>query len=429
MIQPIVREDLLYYLWTTKNFNHSELKTIHGKEVTIVNYGLRNDNSGPDFSDGQVLIDGMLWAGNIEMHVYSSDWDKHCHDLDAAYDNVILHVVYEFDKEIITSKERTIPTIELKGRIPRNILSGYARLISNNLWIPCENSFYKINQDQIYFWLQRLNIERIEEKSRRLKAILSENEFDWEESSYIYLARYMGSKVNRDPFEHLARILPKKLLVRNSYSVDNLEALLYGQAGMLQADFEDEYFKNLKNNYSFLKLKYKMQPMIPVSWKFSRMRPTGFPTIRISQFAQLIKNIGPIFSTIIEMEDTNDLKQLFQSQASDYWKTHYTFGKRTNSTSKKLSSSFIELLIMNVAIPLMYTYGSYIGNEMYVERALFHLENLSPEDNKIIRGYNKLGFKAKSAADSQALLQLKLNYCDKKHCLSCSIGNTLIKAK
>jgi len=408
-------------------FDMSDLETEDGQKIEIVDFGNQNYDSGPDFSNAKVKIGDTLWAGNVEMHVYSSDWERHCHDLDTAYDNVILHVVYEHDREVHTTTEQFIPCLELKSRVPKDIYKNYASLLTNNLWIPCEKQISMVPEHTVSFWLQRLIAERLETKTQYLKTIVELTKMDWEESLYIFLMRYMGAKVNMDPFESLAKNLPLKLIRKNKDDLMTLEALLYGQSGMLMADFADDYYQKLKNEFRFLSQKYSLTPIPPVSWKFARMRPAGFPTIRIAQVAQILFHNEQLFSQIIEIEDTKQLRKLFKVTPSEYWEDHYRFGTESKPKVKSIGDGFIDLIIINVVCPVLFLYGKSIGNELYCDRAVSHLEEIKPEKNKIIRGYQSLGVSVSSASESQALLQLKKSYCDKKRCLSCSIGNKLIK--
>lgn len=427
MLIPIIREDLLYYLWKTKSFDISDLKTEDGQSIEIIEFGNQNYDSGPDFSNGKIKIGETIWAGNIEMHVYSSDWERHNHDLDKAYDNVILHVVYEHDREVHTTTEQFIPCLELKNRIPPNIKKNYAKLISNNNWIPCEKQLLSVPEHTITFWLHRMVAERLESKTEYLKSILEHTNFDWEETFYIFLMRYMGARVNMDPFETLAKNLPFSIIKKNKDNLHKIESLLYGQAGMLLATHShDTYYDSLKREFQFLSKKYNLNNIPPVSWKFSKMRPAGFPTIRLAQVAQILYNSDHLFSPIIEAENTKNIISLFEATPSEYWEYHYRFGTESIYKEKSIGKGFIELIIINVVCPTLFLYGKSIGEEKYCDRAIAHLENLKAEKNKIISNFKSLGVIAKSAADSQGLLQLKKAYCDPKLCLSCNIGNKLV---
>ena len=360
------------------------------------------------------------------MHVYSSDWERHCHDIDKAYDNVILHVVYEHDKEVHTTSEQLIPCLELKNRIPHPILRKYGQLLANNHWIPCEKHISKIENHTISFWLQRLVAERVESKTKYFNQILQKTNSNWEEALYIFLSRYMGARVNKDPFEALANGLPFLLIQKNRNDIQKIEALLFGQAGMLEAGYEDDYFLELKREYKFLAVKNKLKPMSPISWKFARMRPVGFPTIRIAQFAQILHQTDRLFSQLILEDDTKGIKKIFKVKPSPYWDHHYRFGKVAKYLEKKIGDSFIDQLIINVVCPVLFLYGKHIADERYCVRAIHHLESIKPESNKIIRKFKSIGIACKTASESQALIELKSTYCNEKHCVACAIGNSII---
>ncbi|MDF1694382.1 MAG: DUF2851 family protein [Saprospiraceae bacterium] len=427
MLVPVIREDLLYYVWKTKSFDLSNLKTTDNRKIEIVQFGSQNYDSGPDFSNGKVKIEDTLWIGNVEMHVYSSDWEKHCHDLDKAYDTVILHVVYEHDKEVYTTSEQYIPCIELKNRINQNVILNYSQLIANNNWIPCERLLLHVPKHIISFWLQRLIAERLEVKTKRLKSILESTNTNWEETAYIFLFRYMGAKVNMEPFESLARALPYRLIQSNRNDIFKLEALLFGQSGMLEANYDDEYFLLLKKEYQFLRKKYNLVPISVISWKFSKMRPVGFPTIRIAQLAQILFQTDRIFSQMTYNDDINAIREVFNVKPSHYWESHYRFGKESQAVEKKVGKGFIDQLIINVVCPVIFAYGKYLSDESYCQKAIDLLETIKSEQNAIVRGYKKLGIKCKTASESQALVRLKNVYCDQKRCATCAIGNAIIK--
>ncbi len=422
----IIREDLLYYLWKTKIFNMNNLVTEDGQTIEILDFGLQNHDAGPDFFNAKIKIDNTIWVGNVEMHVFSSDWKRHNHDLDKAYDNVILHVVYEHDREIHTTTDQFIPCLELKGRIPAVIKSNYAKLISNNNWIPCEKTIHKVDDHIVSFWLQRLVAERLEAKTAYIKTILESTNNDWEETLYIVLTRYLGSRVNLEPFESLAKSLSLTILQKNKDDILKIEALFFGQAGMLAADHKDEYFQQLKTEYYYLSKKYDLHPIPIVGWKFAKMRPIGFPTIRIAQLAQIIFNTEHLFSKIKSTKDINKLKEYFSVMSSEYWNDHYRFGNISVYKEKPMGAGLIDLIVINVISPILFLYGKSIDDPMYCDRAIDHLEAIKYEKNKIIKKYKSLGIQISSASDSQALIQLKNEYCKNKKCMSCNIGNKLI---
>lgn len=427
MINPIIREDFLYYVWRTKSFDIIDLKTIDGQDVEILDWGYRNNDSGPDFSNAKVKIGETLWAGNVEMHVYTSDWEKHAHDTDPAYNNVILHIVYEHDKDILNAKDKKIPTVTLASRIDPNLHNNYADIIASESWIPCARHINKVPTHIVSFWLQRLVAERLTLKGDYMKSLHQQYNGDWESVAYIFLSKYMGAKVNGEPFEALANSLPLTILMKNKDDSNKIEALLYGQAGMLSANYKDDYFLTLKEEYNFLKKKYDLRSINPTSWKFSRMRPVGFPTIRISQLASIISNMDGIFTSITEAKDIQTLRSLFSVSAHPYWDTHYRFDKESSQKKKSLGKSFVDMVIINVVCPLLHLYGQSIDSQSYSEQAINHLESLKAESNAITKRYKELGVKCNSAADSQAIIQLKKDYCDKKKCMSCAIGNFIIQ--
>ncbi len=426
-MEQVVKEDLLYYLWKTKSFEYRDLTTQDGLSVEIIHYGHQNHDSGPDFFDAKVKIGDTVWAGNVEMHVHSSDWDRHAHEVDPAYDNVILHVVYDHDKEVYTANERRLPCIELKDRIDKRIQKKYARLVTSKQWIPCEKILPEIDSGYIAMWLQRMISERLAQKTDYLSRIVESTGRDWEESTYIFLSRYMGAKVNTEPFETLARSLPLAILLKNKDDLHKIEALLFGQAGMLEGNHTDLYFKSLKKTYNFLSKKYGLNPLEPRYWKFAKMRPVGFPTIRIAQLAKIIYLTNHIFSTLISEKDTREIKRIFEIEASSFWDDHYRFGKESPHQVKKIGAGMIDLIIINVVAPIIFLYGKSIDNQEYCDRAIDHLDRVKPEKNKITEKFKSLGVQCKTAVDSQALIQLKKEYCDYKKCASCAIGSRILK--
>ena len=429
MMIPIIREDLLYYVWKTKSFDLAELRTTCNQKISIIQFGNQNFDSGPDFSNGKIKIGDTTWVGNVEMHVYSSDWERHCHDIDKAYDNVILHVVYEHDKEVYTTSEQHIPCLELKNRISRPLLKKYSQLLAANKWIPCENLLHNVEQQTKSIWLQRLAIERLEYKIKTFKSLLKSTNYSWDETLYIALASYMGVRVNKEPFERLAKSLPLLLIQKNRDDLTKIEALFFGQAGMLDASFESLYFNELKSEYAFMRKKYNLKPMSPIAWKFSRMRPVGFPTVRLAQFSQIMFSIDRLFSALILEEEIEKVRSIFRVMPSTFWNKHYRFGIASGFKEKKLGERFIDQLFINVICPIMFLYGKQMGEDPFCARALESLEGIRSEQNNIVRKYKAIGIESVTALESQALIELKKGYCDKKLCASCAIGNSLLYLK
>jgi len=411
-----MKEDLLHFVWRTKRFDLFALKTTEGEPIQIQSFGEHNTHSGPDFFNAKIKIGDTLWAGNVEMHLNSSDWNKHHHSNDRAYDNVILHVVLEEDEPIFRKSGERIPALELKKRISEKLSKTYLKLLHNEYWIPCQHHFFEVSEMKRNIWLDRLLVERLESKTNLIHQQLQQNKQHWEETFYQFLARNFGVKVNNDAFEQLARATPLQI-----------EAMLFGQAGMLEEEFEDDYPNRLKKEYHFLKTKYKLEPIDKVNWKFMRLRPANFPTIRIAQFAQLIFQSAHLFSKILEAKNAEALEKLFKIEPSEYWKTHYTFDNDSEEKPKRLGKTAIHLFIINTIAPFLFVYGTQKAETAFQDKALALLESLKPEKNSIINGWKELGVMPESAAQTQSLLQLKNEYCNKKRCLECSVGATILK--
>lgn len=422
-----MNEEFLHYIWKFKLFDQQNLKTTTGEVVEIVKSGSHNTDAGPDFFNAQLKVDNTLWAGNVEIHVNSSDWKKHMHQQDKAYNNIVLHVVYQADVPIYRSSGEAIPTVELKERIQEKIYHNYLNFKSSNDWIPCEKQISATPPLIINSTLDRLLLERLERKSLSITNSLRLNNNNWEETFYQHLARNFGFKTNSEPFELLAKALPSLYLGKHKNSLLQIEALLFGQAGLLDQHFNDKYLQSLQNEYAFLKHKLKLQSIEAHLWKFLRLRPVNFPTIRIAQFANLVYNSTHLFSKIIETTQCADLKKLMDVDVSEYWQTHYTFDKVSRLKTKHLGEEAVNNIIINTIVPFLFVYGKQKNEEKYVDRALQFLEQTSGENNEIIKRWKLLKMPVKSAYSTQALLQLKNEYCTAKKCLNCSIGNYLLK--
>ncbi len=422
----MIKEDFLHYLWKLKKFDLSNLISSGGQKLIIIDFGTYNTDSGPDFFNAKVQIDDTIWAGNIEMHVRSSDWIKHNHQTDKAYNNVILHVVYEDDLSISTQYNVKIPTLELKNRIFKNDLKNYKLLRFNKDWVSCQKLFKNSSKFSRIRAVEKALTDRLMTKSSRLKNIFTNKDNDWNDAFFVYLARYFGMKVNADAFEMLAGTLPYKTILKEKDELIKIEALLFGQSGLLEEEFEDDYPQRLKQEYEHLKIKYSLSP-IPVSiWKFSKLRPANFPTIRIAQLAKLLFENAGIFSSIIKEEDINNIKRLFKVKVSGYWLNHYIFDEESTHRQKSLGKSAIDVLMINTVVPTVFLYGLLENNEEYKQKAVDYLSEIAPESNSIINKWSDLGFSVSSAYDTQALLELKQNYCSKYRCLDCPIGNDLM---
>jgi hypothetical protein len=421
-------EEFLQFLWKFRLFESNELYTTAGEPVQIMNPGEANADAGPDFSNARIKIGNTLWAGNVEVHLFSSDWKKHHHPADKAYDNIILHVVLEENEKVFRKNKEAIPTIELKHLISKALFDRYQRMMNNRQWIPCENQISNAGTFVVESWLQRMMIERLETRCESIMQTLKINKNNWEETFYQHLARNFGFNLNAVPFEMLAKSLPQKHLTKHNDNLFQIEALLFGQAGFLEKDHKDDYPQQLKKEYLFLKQKYSLHPIEAHLWKFLRLRPSGFPTIRIAQFADLISTSHALFSKVIECKNITDLRKLFQINCSGYWTDHFVFDKPALAREKTFTDASIDLLLMNTVITFLFVFGMQKDEETIKERALGFLEKIKPENNAIIKKWKAIGMSANSAFQTQALLQLKKNYCSNKRCLQCAIGNKLLQS-
>jgi len=422
----LIQEDFLHYLWNLKLFDTLNLVSINNESIQIINTGIPNTNSGPDFFNAQIKIDNQVWAGNVEIHIKSSDWYVHNHENDLAYDNVILHVVWEDDMQIFRKDNSVIPTLVLKEYIDMKVLKSYQKLFAKKqVWINCEKDINQIDNFVFDNWLERLYLERLQSKSELILDLLQQSNNDWEAVLFKLLAKNFGLKVNGDSFLQLANSFDFSIFRKNQAKVENLEVLLFGQAALLNADFEDIYFQNLKKEYAFLQVKYQLKPIHQSELKFFRLRPNNFPTIRLSQLANLYATHQNLFSKLLSITKIEDYYDLLQVTTSAYWETHYSFKSTSNKRAKKLTKSFIDLLLINTIIPLRFVYQKYIG-KLDEELILQLIQQINPEKNGIITKFNSLNIKTKNALQTQALLQLKNEYCNKNKCLQCAVGTELL---
>lgn len=420
-------EEFLQFIWKHRLFENDNLFSTRGDKLEIIDVGRHNHDAGPDFFGAQIRINNILWAGNIEVHLKSSLWYQHEHHKDPAYDNVILHVVVDDDTNVIVGDNRELPCLILT--FDQNLLKNYNFLMSSANWIPCYHEICTVEKFFIRNWLDRMILERLERKSMDVVKVLELNKNSWEETFYQIVVRYFGMKVNADPFQQLAQVLPLKVLARQKNSLLQIEALLFGQAGMLNESHTDEYCKMLQAEYQFLADKYKLKALPAHRWKWLRLRPGNFPTIRIAQLAALIYKSSSLFSKILACTDYKSITELFDVEVSKYWKNHYQFGVESKNRNKRLGSMAIQSIVINSVVPVLFSYGEVSGKEYLKERVLQLLENIPAEKNSIISQWEKCGVQVDSSWSSQALLQLKMNYCDKYRCLQCEFGNRIIRLK
>ena len=417
-----MNERLLQYIWQFQYYQASYLQTEEGEPLQIISPGMHNTNEGPDFINAKIKVGNTTFVGSIEIHNKASDWVRHKHQHDVNYNNVVLHVVWEQDKQLDIS----FPTLALQHRISNLLLDKYQMLMQATNFIPCQQQISGVGELTLNIWKQRLMVERMQQRVGDVKIILANNNNHWEATFWQLLAKSFGVKVNSLAFENMAQSIPLSILAKHKNQPHQIEALLMGQCGLLNKKFEDSYAIMLQKEYLFLKQKYNLVPSaIPVF--FLRMRPANFPTIRIAQLSSLITQSKHLFSIIKEVQELKDVKKLFDITANDYWHYHYNFEEITSYKPKRVGAQMLQNIIVNTVLPVLYAYGWYNNIEAYKNRALMWAEALPPEKNTITDGFEKLGISNKSAFDSQALIQLKNKYCNEKKCLSCAIGNHILK--
>lgn len=424
-----MKEEFLHYLWKYGLYDKDGLCDAEGNRITVVNPGSYNRDSGPDFFNARILIAGTHWAGNVEIHTHSSHFNTHGHRTDPAYNNVILHVVAFNDARVFNEAGQELLTVGLKFNPV--LYDRYEELVNNPCAIACQDYTAGIDPVLVRQWLNALAIERLARKSEVIVSIAAETGNDWEEVFYRMICRYFGFRVNSEPFEMLARVLPFRIIRKHSDDVFRIEALLFGSAGMLDEGLfreaiNDRYYVDLIKEFKVFASKYSLKPLHGYIWKFGRLRPVNFPTLRISQLARMLTVSGGLFSRVLEEDDPEKMKKLFEVPASEYWEEHYVFGKKVLNTSRKTGSQATDILLINAVIPCMFVYGRERARQDLCDKAVSFLETLPPEDNVVIKEWKDAGIGAGSALYSQALLQLRNEYCRKRRCLDCRIGGRLI---
>jgi hypothetical protein len=417
-------ERLLQYIWQFQYFSRSELQTTQGENIQILFPGKLNTNQGPDFLNAQIKIDNTTLAGSVELHLKTSQWQEHGHQNDPNYKNVVLHVVFEDDTKTNAS---SVPVLELQSRISTVLLQRYHYLMQAGTFISCANSIAGVKEITWTAWKERLLAERLTRKSNLVFDFLKKNNYHWEETFWWVLARNFGMKVNSDAFEAIAQSIPVTTLAKHKNQIHQLEALLLGQAGLLDGTFNDDYPRLLQREYSFLKKKYNLKPT-HIRVQSLRMRPGNFPAIRLAQLAILIQHSAHLFSRILETENVLEIKKLFEVTANDYWHYHYTIDELSGFKKKTIGKEMMENVVINSIVPMLFAYGLHHKEEKYKAKALNWLEATAAERNAVTKGFSALQLANKTAYDSQAYIELKTHYCDQKHCLQCAVGNALLKS-
>ena len=428
---PVIQEEFLYFIWQFQYVATQTLTTSDGEIVEVLHPGFRNHNAGPDFLNARLLIAGVEWVGTVEAHVKTSDWLAHRHQGDPAYDNVILHIVWNNDRPVPRPDGTRLPTLELASLTSGTLLEKYQALTQGTDAIPCAGQFRMVKPLRQTAMLDTALMQRLERKADAVKGVYEASGQDWEETTYRLLATYLGSKVNAEPMEQLARALPLRVLHKHRNNLTQLEALLFGTAGLLPepAEEQDEYVGTLHREYRFLATKYSLtDKQLPATiWKWGKLRPAGFPTMRLAQLARLVHEHASLFSVFTGSESAETLLKSVQITPSVYWQTHYRFGKVANKVSSSLGGATAEGLLVNTAAPVLVAYAKHKDVPNLLDRAIALLEQLPPEDNRITRLWDVIGLHVRNAFDSQASIELYNEFCTPKRCLNCQVGIALVR--
>lgn len=424
-----MNESFLHYIWQFQYFDKTDLQTLNGESLSIFKTGVHNNNAGPDFSQAKIKIGVIEWVGNVEIHTKSSEWLNHKHNSDKAYENVILHVVWENDAEIRRGDGSIIPALELRGRVEEPMIKAYKKLVNSSASIPCEKSFPLVSDLIKLSMLDQALMQRLEDKAKIVHQLVKSNNGDWEETAYQLLLNNFGFKINAAPFLQLAKSLPYKIIQKHSSNLTQMEALFFGQAGMLETKTKDEYISLLYREYEFLSKKYSLYEsrLNPAQWKFLRLRPANFPTLRIAQLSSVLYSKKNLLSSFIEARSYNQLANIFEASPSPYWRTHYHFTKKSKALVPDLGLSSKQNLLINTVVPLLVAYSKAKDEPRLMDRAQEILQHVPAETNRITKVWTGLSVSVKSAFDSQALIEQYNNLCQKRQCLNCAVGASLLK--
>lgn len=423
-------EALLQYIWKFRLFQTNELQTKAGEKIEVIHPGIHNANSGPDFLQAKVKIGNKTWAGNIEIHAFGNEWYAHQHHLDPAYKNVILHVVLQSNQTVFECCENTtIPCLELQSKINHHLLARYENLMQNQLPFACAKLQTEVDEFTKIAMLERAAVERLQQKTERLHLLLEKSKNNWEQICWQLIGRYLGGGVNGDAMEQVAEKIDVRLLAKYSDSPLKVEAIIFGVAGFLQQDFTDDYALELKKEFNYLKRLHQLHELNSGIFKWAKVRPANFPTLRLAQFAAIACSSSALFSSILKGNIVFVASLLEKAHVNAYWKNHFRFDEQAQNNFTKIGKNTLQTLIVNAVAPLLFAYGKSVGNDEISEEALEILRTQKAEKNAVVAMFSAQGIGAKNALDSQGLIQLKTNYCDRKKCLQCSIGNKILSLK
>lgn len=423
-----MNEELLHFIWKYRLFEPANLKTDGGLPVEVIHPGTHNTDAGPDFFNAKIKIGDTLWAGNVEMHLKASDWNVHGHHQNGAYNNVILHVVAHNDEPVATHNGQAVPATVLE--VPARLLEKYRALIGNEKWLMCQDVIGAVNPLELAGWLERCLVSRLEERAAKIESLLAQFNDDWDQVFFVLLARSFGFGVNSEPFELMARQTPFKALMHHADSPVQIEAILLGQAGLLQNAPLDDYHKQLQREYRFLATKFGLSPVDGHLFKFLRLRPMNFPTVRLVQLAAFVNRTQGLWGELLKTESLKNALQMLSAEPSDYWQTHYLLGEVSEQRHKTIGLASRQLVVANAVVPFMFAYGAHRGSDDLKNRAMEWLEALPAEKNNVVERWGEFGgIMPANAFEAQALMFLHRNFCEPKKCLHCRIGLTYLAKK
>ena len=424
-----MKEAFLHYVWRTRRFQRDDLRTTTGARVDLLQFGRYNTGSGPDFSEGRVRIGDTMWAGHIEMHLKSSDWHHHRHQFDPAYDNVVLHVVWEDDEPVLNARGVALPTLVLRPLVSELVVERYEQLAADEHAIPCQRFLSETPQLILDGWVERMTLQRLERKTEEIHKLLAAKRSDWDGAFFHQLGRCLGLPLNAGAMDALLEALPLTLLQRYRSDTVALEALLLGTSGLLEldADYFDEYPRQLVREFRHLAHKHELTPLSAAMWNFRGLRPASFPTMRLVQLAAVLRSLPRVFDAFLEESDPRAMLKLLDVEPHAYWRTHYVIDRASAPRRKTIGKAAGQTAVINAVVPFVFLYGRLQGRPECEARALNLLEGLPPERNGIIKQWAAIGLEPESASESQALLTLRKEYCQPRRCLECAIGHCLLK--
>jgi hypothetical protein len=424
-----MNESLLHFIWKNRLLEAGDWRTSEGQALRVFQTGQHNQDAGPDFNESLLGIGSERWMGSVEIHWNAKEWWQHGHQYDPAYNNVILHVVWEGSQVAQRADGTYIPTFELKNWVASEMLLRYESLQFHNSPIPCSRLLQPQDAQLFGAMLDRAGVERLEHRVGAMEQQLLANKGDWEQAFWVWLAGVYGLKVNREPMEALAQAVPIHLLNKYQHDLQAIEALLFGQAGFLEQTSSSEYLQGLRRQFQYLRQKHRLKPYYAASWRFLRMRPGGFPTRRIAQLATLVYRNLPLFQKMRSQTSVKTILPILLQPPSPYWQQHYRPDDDGKGKTGVPSMAMAEVWVINALVPAVFLYGKVQHQPEEQEKAIKWLEELRSEENNILHLYVPLGVKPANALQSQGIIELYKHYCSEQRCLDCSVGCKLLTRK